>query len=499
MNTLPASRSLCRVCLLASLTLLYPLPTPAQVPKIASTVTQGIDVYNGWLANGSWGAITLPWTDWWYGNEVGGWIGTFSATVYYGQQCQSTDTFREVITVENANSPVYLLLEASSEWYVGLPDGVSESASTFSGHCDDGYHDAPVNVAPSQGVFYGADYASSGKHLVQVKPTNGKAVYTSPWLYSQATLTENDAPLVSPGMYMTSNYIYPQIDTNHRGLDLVCSLGATAHRSVKNGVPQIVPNTPDSDGTLQIDTLAPSVSGNPLNVTYTPVVHGTWGNDSSYLWHETLLGQTDSGSFWPDAVPPFTQRYSCKPGLTEHVYLHLKDGSDQADATQNAWLHLHGKYEDWRMTSKTTWPSPNRPLNLHDWEFILSRSTGNASHNFKVTLTLTKQWTETASIENTLVTQLTDSIGYAQFQTKQNITAQQQFTVAYSESIEFSLPPWTKRSYYLAPVGYEEEGMTSLWNTQGYVRDENWDGTLISGANGVAQGQITFDDEPVHH
>jgi len=233
----------------------------------------------------------------------------------------------------------------------GGPIGSSASA-------DDGFGDQEVSDPGRVPV----EEDSTGTHLIPV--TNGSATVT---VNETASCTGSSA---SPEVFGAGlNGVSITVDS--RTVAINSGLGSTYHKDPVSPDPAHptgrILNVPySSTSELHEDTLYNSETSNGY---YNAVVTGPWGASSSFLWH-SVLGvpetafpfSSGSGTFTlpGDPILTYSVDYSDDGGVTapaydatvqDHVYLHLTDSVDGANATANDYVTFHNAAENWAVVS----------------------------------------------------------------------------------------------------------------------------------------------------
>ena len=144
----------------------------------------------------------------------------------------------------------------------------------------------------------------------------------------------------------------------------------------------IITNVRQPDGTLRGDTVAPlSVS----TFEYSANVAGTWSpSGTTWHWYSSPISNTGTSGDYP-SVPVFddTYAYGTATGNSEHIYLSLYDGQDQAKAAGNYDMHYHYQFEPTsrpldQPPYKVMGPDPDAasfttPPPSYPWELVTDR------------------------------------------------------------------------------------------------------------------------------
>ena len=246
-----------------------------------------------------------------------------------------TPFFQWVPGSDPSAPPTILHAKIKSEAYAGDENGDPVSA-------DNGFEDVSSQL-PRGYVFYDdSDKASVGTHLEQMDPQGQTLVSLPPQTLSASGGKANDFQSIS------SEVDY-QADTDDRAVTITSSLGQTNHKGsaiTDNGSPQQMPDVPDADGTVHANTLKPTsqstFDGSPTSIDYYAHPAGSWAANSSYHWNivEGDGGTNPSdGTFTMPDDPPYSNGAGYYRGSTsggpEHVYIHLTDAADGANATAN--------------------------------------------------------------------------------------------------------------------------------------------------------------------
>ena len=222
----------------------------------------------------------------------------------------------------------------------------------------------------------------NGRHLVRVTPDGTLATVSikgevktdtsnglpySKWSDGQAEggtsyyppSYNNNGPTsahASANVSATANY-------DGREVTISSSLGQTYHKGsaiTDNGTPQPAPDVPDPDGTGHANTLKPTShsnfasDGTSVMISYYAHPAGSWAANSSYHWNivegDGLTNPTD-GTFTMPGDPPYSEGtgyyLDSISGGPEHVYIHLTDAADGANATANYYVQWHDPVENW--------------------------------------------------------------------------------------------------------------------------------------------------------
>jgi hypothetical protein len=272
----------------------------------------------------------------------------------------------------------------------------------------------------------------------------------------------------------------------------------TTHRRVAGSPATSAANVPGPDGTVNADTIAPDNDGIANTITYTANYVGNWAASSSYKWFSSMLQDGEGGSFDPgDALDTEYSYFNppASPGQKEHVYIHLTDGADGANATANYYLKFHNKYEDWAedASKRVTHPASYVQGGTNaDYNFIGAYYNDTSTDQKPAqSLEWSTQKTESGTIGSSVVSQATDPAGYIQFSANESITSSTQKTITYKLDPGVTVPAHTGIRVYVGPVSTDLFGMCSVWDQHGYVGsgDTNWYGTQVPGSYSVAYEQ----------
>ena len=241
------------------------------------------------------------------------------------------------------------LLESNSASYGG---SCSAGGKMTSNHpvADDGLKDPVVSSNIGSGV-------SSGKHLITV-PVNGNTwTFTrtmSAGSHFKATFPAGQGGSMSGG----AGFGPYTVGVDSRSVMISSSLGQTSHKSTThfdvNGIALPDPDVPTSDGTTNATSVKPDPSIDE-SITYYATPVGPWAASSAYLWNiveGSPYVSSNSGTFTMPGDPPYSyvaiySLASTKAGR-EHVYVHLTDAGDGANATNNYYIGWHDPGENWK-------------------------------------------------------------------------------------------------------------------------------------------------------
>ena len=232
---------------------------------------------------------------------------------------------------------------------------------------DDGLGDVPVvNYNSVQRTTNGM---TQGLHLRICDGSSGTFTFTR--ALSVTSVGTNPA-------FVGSGSVSYRVAIDSRAVTISCPLvdtsinGGSKYRFPALTGP-ITTNWRLSDGTLRGDTVKPTnviTRGYyaSANLSYHANVAGSWGGGSSYLWRSINfaspsdpIGLVDTGTFTLPGDPPFDHSVSyasptftygaAATQATDHVYIHLTDTADGANATANYYTTFHDEWEP------ASWPS----------------------------------------------------------------------------------------------------------------------------------------------
>ncbi len=280
------------------------------------------------------------------------------------------------------------LIESGYAWECSLWGG-SGSAPSGAGTADDGLGDAPVpdyNGLKSQGNHLIQRDGSSGTITldpVTVKAINPVSTYQSGYPGGGGSYPGGGGGYPGGGGYgywdwtggedSVSFTVAVDPDVNPRLVTITSSIDPTYHKGsaiTDNGSPQPMPDVPDARGTINANTLKPTShslfasDGVSPDITYYAHPAGSWAADSSYLWHIVEgdgLTNPPSGTFTMPGDPPYSEGtgyyLDSIAGGPEHVYIHLTDAADGANATANYYVNWHDPVEKWHPNG-SSFPMP---------------------------------------------------------------------------------------------------------------------------------------------
>ncbi len=162
--------------------------------------------------------------------------------------------------------------------------------------------------------------------------------------------------------------ITAQAAPDSRMVTISSSLGQTSHKSTTNfdddGVALPDPDLPTPDGTTNANSVKPTADDDEL-IVYAAAPAGSWAASSSYTWHlvqgQPYLSSSD-GTFTMPNDPPnnYEALYSLASTTSgrEHVYIHLTDAADGANATNNYYISWHDPVENWAKLGGSTEVAP---------------------------------------------------------------------------------------------------------------------------------------------
>ena len=372
--------------------------------------------------------------------------------------------------------------------YGASTTGLSIGDSTSS----DGYGDAQTFDIYNPASFWGY---SSGNHLIQVDGSSGTITLTPGMMHMYAMMDCSGLPPQEGSPSATAaTYLEISIAPDNRAVTISSSLGQTHHRLAGSPTTSVA-NVPGSDGTINADTLTPDNNGIANLITYTANYTGNWGASSSYKWFSSMIQDGEAGSFSSGTTLDTEYSYfnpPASPGQTEHVYVHLTDSSDGANATANYYLKFHAKYEDWaehtsqRVTHPATYVQGGTNA---EYTFIGEYDNDTAVDQKPAqSLEWSTQKTESGTIGSSVVSQATDPAGYIQFSANEAITSSTQKTITYKLDPGVTVPAHTGIRVYVGPVSTDLFGTCSVWDEHGYVGsgDTNWFGTQVPGSYSIA-------------
>jgi hypothetical protein len=384
---------------------------------------------------------------------------------------------------------LHLLLTAHAGWSLNVDDSLQCSISHSA---DDGWAD-PEDVEYS--FYNGVNGASDGKHLITLDGSSGTATYTCQQQHANISVQSTGAS----GTVSASCSLTALEDT--RAVTISSAVDPTYYRVLSGGVPTQVANVRAADGTMYGDTVIPFPYG--VSIAYSAATVGAWANNSEYHWYSSLTGYWDQGTFQPAAIPDLNPVYSgnLTAGSVDHIFIHLIDSADSANATANYYMTFHDKYENWATPTMINHPIPfgpwpdNPPSN--DWTLLYSADNRTSvTQTPSVTLSWSITKTESGTIGGQLVTQATDPAGFVALQTNASITSTTEVSCSISQTIPVTVPPYSVVDVYVAPTWVELAGTCSLWGASGYVGDIAWSGVRVPNSGGAQVLSIGYWQEP---
>ncbi|MCX6378122.1 MAG: hypothetical protein NT023_01375 [Armatimonadetes bacterium] len=328
--------------------------------------------------------------------------------------------------------------------------------------------------------------SSSGSWSTQIDSSSG-IINRSVSISANATVNINSYMTQPNNSYLVVGGGYSvQLDT--RGVSITSSLGMTYQRNTSVNPPVQKPQTVDSVGSTYAHTLRPSPGGIFYNtITYHATPLGNWSISSYYHWYSRIKDFAYSGYF-PPAIPDIGNVYTTADDYSspERIHIHLIDGTDGVNAENYYFLTFHLKYEDWVKTTSVFHPNnipPSQPGS--DWSVVASFANGTSStQTIGYGLTQSTQLTEAGTIEQTVVLQATDPIGFANFQQKESITSTTQVTSSITQTVTVVVAPHKRVDVATATTWEARTGICSIWGLNGYVKDTTWTGVKVPNTNG---------------
>lgn len=231
-----------------------------------------------------------------------------------------------------------------------LTSGLSASASASV--------DAFKETASSSGPTYVAGY-----HLVQASVSPMTATAGIAQTYLDGTVDQTASDPIPAGAYAAGHGYYPTngpttasadsevsagVRQDSRAVTITSSIDPTYHKDPATSQP--VQNQPDSDGTINADSVQlGDVSGAAITYFGNPV--GYWAANSSYHWYSALTDYSGSGTFTLHNDPPYGLDVPYGNNVNfanqEHINLHCIDASDGASGTGNYYVNWHNDFDDW--------------------------------------------------------------------------------------------------------------------------------------------------------
>ncbi len=226
-----------------------------------------------------------------------------------------------------------------------------------------------------------------GKHLRRFAVGPGGKVTVSVSL-SSSTSSSNSVPYSwGSAAVFTDAYASAKAWQDDREVTISCPAvdidinGDSKYRDPAVTGPVVV-NARQPDGTLRGDTVVPLGDG---SFAYTPNVIGFWNAvGTTWHWYSSPVSNGDLSGDYPN-VQVFNDvyLYGAAVGKTEHIYLSLYDGHDQAKAAGNYYMHYHYQFEPAsrpldQPPYKVMGPDPEAasfatPPPSYPWQLVLDR------------------------------------------------------------------------------------------------------------------------------
>ena len=370
----------------------------------------------------------------------------------------------------NPPSPVYV-----AEHGYSFASGIG---ATVAASADDGISDAEVAQNPGQ--------LSEGIHLIQRQGGGGTITLPAITVATTSNVTDTGYALAEVSWAFSVN-----IDT--RGVTISSTNDPTYHRAIVNGAATRVMDLRNADGSLDCNMV--DTGDGTQDISYFANPWGTWHSGSTYAWTESTNEDDASGTFGGGTNPGgISETYTdTTKGGEDQITLALADPSDGAQCKNNYNMHFHDKYEDWVKTNQVDYPQGLPTMSNHaGWTFQAQYTNGTSqpvTYTFTVTTSYTT--TESGTIGGQVVTQLSDPIGFAQFQANESITCGSQVTQTVTGAATVTVQPGATKYFWTAPVLSDYYGVCSLWGASGYSSDLLWAGVWCAGGQGA---EVTTDE-----
>ncbi len=345
------------------------------------------------------------------------------------------------------------------------------------GSADDGLGDAPTYPG-------GTSANSVGSHLIHFTVSVGQTSVSLPSCSLSATLPNTpgtgDTRIPNEGLTYTV-----AIDT--REVLITSSLGQTSHKSTvhfdSNGIALPDPDVPGSGGTTNANSVK-IAAGDQETYEYNATVVGSWAANSSYLWHCSqgrMNCLSGSGTFTMPNDPPYYYGALYKPedivrGM-EHVYIHLTDAGDGANATNNYYIQWHNLAENWQDHGAKSEISP-KLFGTSD-----SAQPANGFDNVKIAPDEV-DWSTASHVGGGIVTTAAGVLAVAQPETSPFVIG---FLTAAGYTLSLATPP--------DPTIYTPQGTLAQFeadvNTQVQINNNNTTTVFMPGAQRMTPSLAT--------
>jgi hypothetical protein len=315
-------------------------------------------------------------------------------------------------------------------------------AGTYSGTMNDSYSDPTVD--------YGYTIESAGRHLVQRDGTSGTITL------SRTFTGHFQVSGVSQG-YCMVDWGY-SVTPDPRHVEVSASIDPTYYKAADGTRTQ---NVRADDGTLNGDTVY-----NINSVTYSAIATpADWTANSEYHWYSSLTGYWSSGVFSSSPIPDLSVSYWSwgnpvgSPGQQDHLYVHLIDSGDGANASGNYYLRLHDSVENFTTTVDTSQTGSRVRATP-----AINPGSNGGSYSFTVTNTVSFTSGATAQYSLTAL-QVAANLGF-------NLSST--YSSTSGGTLTFNLTANMYNWVDFIPFWHHREGTADVYDDHGFGGTKDW-------------------------
>jgi hypothetical protein len=236
-------------------------------------------------------------------------------------------------------------------------------------------------------------------------------------------------------------------------------------------------NVRDIFGYMDVDTVVPSANG---SISFTGAVAGGadgtgyWGENSYFIWNESLGGGNDQAYFCPDPIDTFTPVIPRSAGTTDCITLTVTNSQDNhATFATNYYVKFHNAAENITETAAISHPivltNPDFTYTdmqnadpLAGWQpygpQMISPGSATMSHAIGTQVSVSSSVSVSAEISATV----------AEITAKYGLTNGTTWSITYSSTTTVNAEAYKTIQYYVAPVWTQHMGTCDSYDAYGY-------------------------------
>jgi hypothetical protein len=358
---------------------------------------------------------------------------------------------------------------------------------------DDGFQDevtggGALTLNGSTNI-YNYSYESTGLHIIKGAINGTTATCTTPQMIAVVSGTGGNSAGVSAGCGATITPITPVSITSS-------NLEPNYSKASDNGSKK--QNVRDIFGYMDVDTVVPSAND---SISFTGAVGGGangtgyWGNNSTFIWNESIGGGHDQRGFCPGDIDTFTPDIpsSITAGRMDSISLCVVNSQDNNATFSTGYIVTYHNAAENIVTTSTT-PHPIVPISLsggiliHDpadtqWIKVGALDGANGvTPSWSETNAKEQQFTETVSCETSSTGSVGVDVAKEEIQIKIGITDSTVVKCTTSQTNSLTGVPGELLYVCQSPMFTLENGTFDGYGTKGYGGIGTWSATQSSGA-----------------